>query len=269
MIKLLLLLSIFYSPVKDIYYVTFVKGEARLAGNNKTLSVGDKITDTDKLIFRDKNGRLSCISPTRGRFDLSLEKSTQNEQKEWIAVLKNVLVQSSSTKQLSTRDIPGEMNDPAILFKSNSPENKMLIVENQLINTNSGYLLDEKNFLFLKYMVNGVAMLKKVPTRGQAYYFDSSVFVNNRNESLAPEKIGTVSLCYQQMKNGAPVSRVIIKFLPVLISKLDLKKQLSLLTENLTLIGIKKEQINNEAYNHFCTNYGFLHPSLFKQIIEE
>lgn len=269
MIKLLLLLSIFYSPVKEIYYVTFVKGEVRLAGNNKILSVGDKITDTDKLIFRDKNGRLTCISPTRGRFDLSLDKSTQNEQKEWIAVLKNVLVQSSADKQLSTREMPTEVNDPAIIFKSHSPENQLLIVSNQLIKTNTEYLSNEKNFLFLKYTVNGISILKKLPTHAQAYYFDSSVFVNNRNEFIAPEKTGTVSLCYQQMKNGVPASRVIVKFLPVLISKQDLKKQLSLLTQNLALMGIKKEQINNEAYNHFCTNYGFLHPSIFKQIIEE
>lgn len=269
MIKLLLLLSFFYTSIGEIYYVTFVKGEVRLASNNKILSVGDKITDTDKLIFRDKNGRLTCISPIRGRFDLSLDKSTQNEQKEWIAVLKNVLVQSSSAKQLSTREMPFEVTDPAIIFKGNSSENKMLIVENQLIKTNSEYLLDEKNFLFFKYVVNGISILKKLPTRGQAYYFDSSVFVNNRNESLAPEKIGTVSLCYQQMKNGAPVSRVVVKFLPVLISKEHFKKQLSLLMQNLALMNIQKEQIDNETYNHFCTNYGFIHPFLFKQIIEE
>lgn len=268
MIRALLLLGIIYFTSGNIYYVTFVKGNVRLLGTNKILALGDAVTDSDKIIFPDKNARITCISPTRGRFDLSPDKSKQGNTKEWVGIIKNILVQSSTLKQLSTRELPTENTDPGILFKSYSPENKVLLVDHYPIKTSNNFKLDRDQFLFLKYVVSGKTILKKLPVNGQFYFFDSSLFTNSYEELISPELVGTVSLCFQQLKNGSAVSEVIIKFLPVLISMQEFKNECFILRQNLELPGIKKEQADNEIYNHFCTNYGFLYPGIFKKLAE-
>lgn len=254
---------------REIYYVTFVKGNVRIAATNKNVALGDKLADADKLIFPDKNARVTCISPTRGRFDLLPDKSSQTNQKEWIAEIKNILVQSSTDRQLSTRDLPDEIAEPDVLFKSGVPGNTVLLIENHPFQITKKYPSDKNNFLFLKYVVDGFTILRKLPVNGRSWYFDSSLFTNNQAELISPGQAGVVSLCYQQMKNGDPVSRVIIKMSPVMIARQEVDNQLVLLRQNLSMMGLEIDQVNNEIYNHFCTNYGYLHPSVFKQLIKD
>lgn len=260
MIRLLLLLALWQVGAADIYYVTFIKGTVRLSGSDKTLAVGDKLRDTDKIIFSTAGAKVSCISPVKGRFDISAGSGTRKVQSEWIGAIKGLLVQASTDHPLSTRDITGGNSDPAVLFKSSLPAKEVLLIENDPVKISNSYLIDADNFFFVKYTLNGNTVVKKVPAKQQSISFNSSLFAADKDPVM-------VSLCYQEIKNGTPTSRVVTKFTPVLLHMEKFKKEMDLLKTNLQSSSGKK--IENELYNHFYTNYGHIDPALFTAMLEK
>jgi hypothetical protein len=253
-----------HSVMAETYYVTFVKGTAKVIGAAKNISVGDKLNDKDQLVFIDKSAKISCISPAKGRFDITSDKSKQNSKKEWVAVLTDLLVPSYSGKQLSTRAI-GDDNSPETLFKSSHPENKLLLVEDQWIEISTTAPLDKSNFFFLQYDVNGKTMVKKLPSKEHAISFNRSLLVGVNGEVLTPEQVSTVALCSQSLQNGKPVSKVVARFVPVFLSHTAFNDEAALLKTHLASLITNVEKLNNEVYNHFYSNYGAVNPSLFRK----
>lgn len=262
MIKLFILFMFTFQLAKsEVYYVTFVKGSVKLQGAKMNLKVGDKLADNDQLVFADQLSKISCISPVKGRFDILGSNAKKKVQMEWVALLKDVLLPASSKAQLSTRALGEETNDPAKIFKSPHADNKILIVENEVIVVDPKYALDNNHFFFIQYEVKGKVILKMVPSTRGGISFESSLFVDENGKLLLPEEIGTVSFCYQY----AGKSKELTKFIPVIISLQDFTKQVHLLRTNLTKKN--KEEMNREIYNHFLNNYGFINASLLQKII--
>lgn len=260
----IIFLLVGHSVMAETYYVTFVKGAAKVAGAAKNITVGDKLNDKDQLVFIDKASKISCISPVKGRFDITADKSKQNSKKEWVAVLTDLLVPSYSGKQLSTRAI-GDETGADILFKSSHPENKLLIVEDQWIDISTTAPLDKSNFFFLQYDVNGKTMVKKVPSKEHSISFNRSMLTGVNGEVLTPEQLSTVALCSQSLQNGKPVSKVVAKFIPVFLSQSDFNNEAALIKTYLASLITNTEKLNNEVYNHFYSNYGAVNPSLFRK----
>lgn len=264
---LLLILSFFISQVvmAETYYVTFIKGAVKVSGAAKNIAVGDKLSDKDQLVFIDKSSKISCISPAKGRFDISAEKSKQNAKKEWVAVLTDLLVPSYGGKQLSTRAL-GDQNDAETLFKSNHPENKVLLVEDFPVEVSAGTPIDNNNFFFLQYVVNGKTMVKKVQSKGNALVFSRNILVGTAGEVLPQESVTAVSLCYQQKSSAGATSKVIAKFNPVFVAKADFDAEVTVLKKYLS--AQSQEKAANELYNHFYGNYGFINTGLFRKMIK-
>jgi hypothetical protein len=253
-----------HSVMAETYYVTFVKGTAKVAGAAKNITVGDKLNDKDQLVFIDKAAKISCISPAKGRFDITADKSKQNSKKEWVAVLTDLLVPSYSGKQLSTRAI-GEETGAEVLFKSSHPENKLLLIDDQWIDISTTAPLDKSNFFFLQYDVNGKTMVKKVPSKDHAISFNRSLLVGASGEILSSDQVTSVALCSQHMQNGKPTSKVVAKFTPVFLSQSEFTGEVALLKTHLAGLFQNNEKLNNEIYNHFYGNYGSVNPSLFRK----
>jgi len=252
------------SIMAETYYVTFVKGAAKVAGAAKNIVVGDKLNDRDQLVFIDKAAKISCISPVKGRFDITADKSKQNGKKEWVAVLTDLLVPSYSGKQLSTRAI-GEETGAEVLFKSSHPENKLLLIDDQWIDISTVTPLDKSNFFFLQYDVDGKTMVKKIPSKEHAIALSRSLLVGANGTVLAPDQVTNVALCSQHLQNGKPVSKVVSKFSPVFLSQAEFAGEVALLKTHLANLFQNNEKLNNEIYNHFYGNYGFVNPSLFRK----
>ncbi len=264
--RILFLLMILVANVANaqVYYVTFIKGSVKHSASGKSIAVGDKLSEKDQLIFIDKSSKLSCISPAKGRFDITADKSKQNSKKEWVAVLSDLLVPAYASKQLSTRAI-GDETGADILFKSSHPENKLLIVEDQWIDISTTAPLDKSNFFFLQYDVNGKTMVKKVPSKEHSISFNRSMLTGVNGEVLTPEQLSTVALCSQSLQNGKPVSKVVAKFIPVFLSQSDFNNEAALIKTHLASLITNTEKLNNEVYNHFYSNYGAVNPSLFRK----
>lgn len=264
--KLLLIVMILFTQVAnaEVYYVTFIKGTVKLSAGSKNISVGDKLSEKDQLIFLDKTSKLSCISPAKGRFDITADKSKQNNKKEWVAVLSDLLVPAYASKQLSTRAI-GEETGADVLFKSSHPENKLLLIDDQWIDISTTAPLDKSNFFFLQYDVNGKTMVKKVPSKEHAISFNRSLLVDANGEVLNPDQINNVALCSQSLHNGKPVSKVVARFNPVFLSQSEFAGEVALLKTHLAGLYKNNEKLSNEIYNHFYGNYGSVNPSLFRK----
>ncbi len=250
----------------ETYYVTFVKGTVKLSTQAKNLAVGDKFTEKDQLIFIDKAAKISCISPGKGRFDITADKSSQNAKKEWVAIIKDALMPSFAAKQLSTRAFGDDQTDIEKSLKGSHPNNRILLIENEWISLGSKYHLTEGGFFFIQYDVDGKTTVKKLPSSESAIAFNHSLFVNAKGETIAPENITSVALCMQELKNGSKSSRIVLKFAPSMLSLDDFKSQATVLKNNLQ--GLKPAQVETELYNHFFSNYGYMDVATFRRLIK-
>lgn len=263
--RILFLLMILVANVVNaqVYYVTFIKGSVKHSASGKSIAVGDKLSEKDQLIFIDKTSKLSCISPAKGRFDITADKSKQNSKKEWVAVLSDLLVPAYASKQLSTRAI-GEETSAEVLFKSSHPENKLLLIDDQWIDVTTTAPLDKSNFFFLQYDVNGKTITKKLPSKEHALSFNRSLLVDANGETLTTDQVPTVALCSQSVQNGKPTSKIVARFNPVFLSASDFNNEVAILKTHLSGLYSTPEKLNNEIYNHFYGNYGSVNPSLFR-----
>jgi len=269
MYKLLfVLLLVSQAATAEVYYVTFVKGNVKVAGQAKNLVTGNKINDNDQLVFADKSAKLSCISPTKGRFDISSDKAAKNSRNEWVAILKDALVPAYTSKHLSTRSLGDGETDPAMLFKTNITGGKVLLIEDQWITVSNSYHLNATNFFFLQYEVDGKTIVKKVPASANKIAFNASLFTNANGAIVSQESVADLALCFQETVNGTARSKVVVKFMPVMISASEFNTQASLIKKNLEPMHLKKELVNKELYNHFYSNYGYIHPAFFTALME-
>jgi len=89
----LMLLPLLVKAQTEQYYVTFLKGTVVLQKTKQPLKPGDKLSAEDKLIFKDRSCKLNCISPGKGRFEISATQGKPNEEGELLAVLNPIFYQ--------------------------------------------------------------------------------------------------------------------------------------------------------------------------------
>jgi hypothetical protein len=255
------------SASAQVYYVTFVKGEVKLASTGKVLKISDRINHTDQLIFQDKDAKISCVSPTRGRFDISQGSAKQSKKSEWIAILKDALVPASPKRQFSTRDNYAKANDPTKPFPNNRPDEKVLLPEDEWITLNPKYKISPESSVMLEYVVNGKTITRKLATNGQQIQFSKEQFVNDRGVKVSPEKIAKVNLTYKETNASNEKAKLITRFKPILISVEEFKTQARLLENNLQLMKKSKETISKEIYEHFNSSYGYTNPAIFDKYV--
>ena len=232
------------------YYVTFIKGVVIAERTGKLIKVGDVLQPSDKLIFQDEKAKLSCISPGKGRFDISAHQVKNSAGGELMAVLKSNLVKASSSHPLSSRSSMPDEQDPKIYFHSPKTENRILLIKDDVLPIASSYIRDDSNFFFLKYTLNGHILTRKIQQNEVGIQFNDALFTNG-SELLIPKK---VSLYYQSSESGIPKSSKLVEFLPVLATSTEIRQQIQLITKFSRTIDKKK--LNNEIMAHLYDNYG-------------
>jgi hypothetical protein len=225
------------------YYVTFVKGNVTIDKTKKVVKVGDALDSNDKLLFANKQCKVSCISPSKGRFDISPKESAAKSS-ELYAILKSNLVPVTSKYSLSTRSVLFEGNDPALYFNSPETQNRILLIENKPFLIKPSYKMDKLNFFFIQYTVNGKVITSKIQQADQQLFFSSNTFENSSE---------MVTLCYQQDFNGKAKSSIVAKFIPVLVKEEVILEQINLIKKN-SIVDKKKQQ--SEILSHLYDNYG-------------
>ena len=248
-IALILLVNIAFAQ-SEKYYVTFVKGQANVKKTNKAVKVGDILLPADALVFKDQTAKVSCISPGKGRFDITAQKTKASPSGELLAVLKNNLVPATSTYHLSTRSLMSEGLDPKIYFYSAETANRILLIKDDVLPIVTSYKRDAANFFFLQYVVNDKTITNKIEQNEKGILFNDALFTVG-TEVLKPQKM---MLCYQSSGSGGPRSSVLAEFVPVLATKTEIRQQIKLITGFSGTIDEKK--LKNEIMAHLFDNYG-------------
>ena len=229
------------------YYVTFISNDVILQRTGKALKLGDAMLPSDKLIFKNKGAKISCISPGKGRFDLNGEQVRPGAGGELLAVLKGNLVPSEKTMHLSTRSLPGSGYNPETYFVAPETSDRILLIENEVLPISTSYKRDPQNFFFIQYNDNSKIVTRKIAQNDTGLIFDSSLFTG----AATPQK---VKICYQSNKSGSARSSQIAEFTPVLLSKETLSQQVKILE---AYSGIKdKKLLIAEILTHLAANYG-------------
>lgn len=245
---LLFAFPLFALAQTEQYYVTFLKGTVVLQRTKQPLKPGDKLSAEDKLIFKDKTCKLNCISPGKGRFEISATQGKANEEGELLAVLKSNLLPVANTYHLSTRALMFEGYDPKTYFRSEETNNRILLLSDQALPINSSYKQVAGNFFFVQYQLNGKTITKKVAQSEQGLSFYPELFIDGTSQT---EK---AMLCYQSKESGTARSTVLAEFTPVLSNTTAIKEQIKLVTQHAGITDAKK--LHAEIASHIYTNYG-------------
>ncbi|MEY2903104.1 MAG: hypothetical protein RLY89_2210 [Bacteroidota bacterium] len=244
----LLAFPLFALSQTEQYYVTFLKGTVVLQRTKLPLKPGDKILAEDKLIFKDKTCKLNCISPGKGRFEISATQGKANEEGELLAVLKSSLLPVANTYHLSTRAFLFEGYDPKTYFRSEETNNRILLLSDQALPVNGTYKLAAGNFFFVQYQLNGKTITRKVDQNEQGLQFKPELFIDGTSHT---EK---AMLCYQSKESGTARSSVLAEFIPVLSNTTEIKEQIKLISK---FSGITNPiNLNAEITSHIYANYG-------------
>lgn len=246
---LLILPSILFAQTEQ-YYVTFLKGIVLMQRTKQPLKIGDKLSAADKLIFKDKQGKVACISPGKGRFEINAQQANVNEDGELLAVLKSNLLPISNTYHLSTRSLLFEGYNPKTYFQSAETNNRILLLTDQALPIEASYKIEPGNFFFVQYTLNGKTITRKIEQSTKGLVFSPSLFSNGTDFTIAEK----VMLCYQSKENGQARSAVLAEFIPVLASAATIKEQIAVVTKYTNATNPKT--LNAEIAAHIFENFG-------------
>jgi hypothetical protein len=227
------------------YYVTFIKGTVVLKKTGKPLKIGDVLLPADALIFKESSGKVSCISPGKGRFDISAEKISGGSKNELLAVLKSNLVPSTSTYRLSTRSLMFDGYDPKSYFVSPETQDRILLIEDEVLPIAPSYKIDNANFFFIQYVSEGKTITKKLANTDKGVIFSAGDF---------PVPLSPVKFCYQEQTTAGPRSAMLAEFLPVLSGKEELRQEAKLIAAHSGITDKKK--LKEYITAHLFDNYG-------------
>lgn len=239
------------------YYITFIKGTVFLKKTGKPLKVGDALLPTDALVFKESSGKVSCISPGKGRFDISAAKISGGSKNELLAVLRSNLVPSTSTYRLSTRSLMFEGYDPKSYFASPETHDRILLLRNEVLPIVPSYKIDNANFFFIQYVSNGKTVTKKLAHTDKGVVFGDESFSGNPS---------SIKFCYQEQTTAGPRSAMLAEFVPVLADKEEIRQEAKLIA---THSGIAdKKKLKEYITGHVFDNYGKIGTQELDKLLE-
>lgn len=235
----------------ETYYVTFLKGIVINQQTKQAVKIGDKLSATDKLIFKDPQGKIACISPGKGRFELNGQKLSADKSGELLAILKSNLLPVTNTYHLSTRALVFEGYDPKTYFNAAETDERILLLTDKPLPIIPSWKTDAEHFFFIQYNnSNGKTITKKIPVSEKGLLFNSAIFADESGNTLSQK----VMLCYQAKENGKVYSQVLTSFVPVLAETSAIKEQVQLIKKYSSTTDKKKLQAELSA--HIYTNFG-------------
>ncbi len=237
------------NSLTEKYYVTFVKGSVIVSKTKLPVKIGDVLTEEDKLIFKDLSSKVSCIHPTKGRYDITPIKAKSSGDNELVAILKSNLTHSAVNYSLSTRSIGFDGNDPLLYFKALETQGRILFIENEPFLVKATYKMDDKNFFFIQFEDNGTTVAHKIKQNNFQLFFSKENFLTS---SGIP--VETASICYQSYVNGHSNSTVIADFKPIIATKEEISNEINLIEK--IVVSKDKKKVKSEIVNHLFENYG-------------
>lgn len=247
----------------EIYYVVHVKGVIMNQTRHDTVSIGDKLFSTDKLLFKSLKASATILSPTGGRFTLGQPVIRQSSVgTEFIGLIKDVLMGEPSTSRLSTRglsidkivDLKGVFSADTFIFAGN---------RSKIILDPVAYPMSGNQFFMFRYTYHQDKLARRrIPFRGDTLIFDKKILYTVNGEYLKPEEVGEVEI--YKVNTKLQSSTLIASFRPVFVSDEHLRQELQVISDVLKTKQKSPQAILDEMYTHVLSIYGETDKNMLK-----
>jgi len=226
------------SPLIDSYKVIKVDGKITYVKSGVNLATGDNFKSSEKLTFDTDDSRAAVISKLKGRFVLT-PSAKGGKAANLLPAMSNV----------STRG--GAMIN-AMDLKNHFSENYLLLDELELKVNSDSYPMNNNNFFYLQYELNGEVIPKKLKHTGDVLEFTASdIFTVDGKQLPIPLKTD-MSIYYRDNINK--VSKKISSFTLVVPNTENLKQELGIIVSELK--DDSKENSTKEITSYLYEFYG-------------
>lgn len=175
------------SPVADNYTVIKVDGKITYVKSGKDLLTGDLFASSEKLKFGTQESRAAVISSVNGRFVLTPD-AKGGDAVNLLPAMSNVATRSGALIN-------------ALDLKNHFSENYLLLDEMELKINSEVYPMNNNNFFYLQYEMNGEIIPKKLSFEGDKLELTAKeIFTIDGKPQAVPEKT-KMSLYYRDDAN--------------------------------------------------------------------
>lgn len=255
-------------PQTSIYHVVHVRGIILNQSKNDTVSVGDKLSAIDKLVFKTPKATATILSPGGGRFTLGLPAARQSSNTEhFMNVLKDVLVGEPSIAKLSTR---GLAVDKIVDIKSVFSADTLVFLGNRsrlILETASHPLSSSQYFMYRYTYQQDKTARKRIPFRGDTLIFDKKILYTHNSVRINPDQTGEVEIHKVNMKEQS--SMLMGSFKPVFVPDEQLKAELQVVWDVLKDEQKPDNEIIDQMFYHVVAVYGETNKNMLKLWVVE
>jgi len=272
MLKLILLINLFFSHPPDEYFVAHIHGKIYHSGTNNVIKLGEKINLDQALDFTTESDFLAVISPARGRFLIRKNKGGKRSSAPRILVaISDNLVPATLPQTLAGR---GNVNSPAdlkMMFNNLAKKQQDTLVNILLIDSvkleleGAGFNERDSKFFFIRYDFSREAINKKLnfmPGTNLKELFlviDKGIFLVD-GKSIDPGLTSNLQLFYYNASERS--SDLIGKIKIILVEKNIILQEIGILQKNLRILyeGKKNqnELIRDAIFSELENNYGYI-----------
>jgi hypothetical protein len=244
----------------ETYYIVKVKGEITNAKTGKTLGQGDALSDSEKLIFGDKDAIALVVSDSKNKYTLKYPNADISDAGQLISSVKKSLILTKKNK-INTRSL---ITNASIKdLKEFLGENEFTVIGNSLDVKLSKQAFENKS-VEAKYDKDGKPFNKEL-VKGDTILFLS------RTE-LGAKSYGEVKLYHVEFYKYDKLEESVEK-----ITRLDLNfiDEYALRDELKTIISVykKKNYTKNEMktflMEYFIDFYGNTHQYILSLYIDK
>jgi hypothetical protein len=227
--SLILGLESLFAPKPQInaetYHILFIQGTIQNKNTGATLKRGDKLTATDKVVFKSKDAKAVVLSTTRGRFVLASKAGGSSELADFVS---NVVSPLKTNSKLSTRG--GDYNNGIQDFKAhfgkingdNIPAFAIIGDEYLFPVDKSKYRMDAEQILSIYYHSNsGKKILKAIGFTGNIANINKQAHFLSKG--VDPSDVNYIEIKPYDRKNNKPMEDVYASFKPIFINSDELK----------------------------------------------
>lgn len=230
--------SSYTAPVADNYTVIKVDGKITYVKNGKNLLTGDLFASNEKLKFATQESRAAVISSINGRFVLTPDPKG-GEAANLLPAMSNVATRGGAL--INAMDLQKHFS-----------ENYLLLDEMELKINSEVFPMNNNNFFYLQYELNGEVIPKKLDYNGDKLELTASeIFTIDGKQQAIPEK-KEMSLYYRD--NAKKKSTKISEFTLVVPNSDVLKVELEVILGELK--SKSKEDIESEITAYMYEFYG-------------
>lgn len=272
--KLLLLYLLFGNMTGEPYYVCHIKGNIKFAATKKNVKIGDRIMDTDSLLFVTVASNLTVVN-SGGMFVINNLKSLPKQHLNGaLLIVKEHILPATKRGQLYVRSEGPVMNIQALQnyvgVVTDQGNVDLLLINDIQIKLNPTFFDErDKKYFYLRYTCRSGTINKKLnfhSDQGLFLVIDRKIYYVD-SKPIDPAEVRDIKLYYYDAsaKQSWPVCDLPL----ITASQEKLEEELKVVIEKLGSVKDRSTGVQNLIATYLLDNYGWLDPDRIDETFPE